>query len=72
MTTPIQTRSHTVRLSRIGMIRDLFDSAEGRITAQHLPEIAAKTGFHPTTVRLQFYRWRAESNTVAARLARGE
>lgn len=57
------------RVSMISMIRDLFESAEGQITSKHLPEIAEKTGFHPTTVRLQFYRWRAESKSAAAKRA---
>lgn len=65
--TQVQVRSHNVRLSNIGMIRDAFDAATGPITSKHLPEIAAKTGMHPTTVRLQFYRWRAESKTASAR-----
>lgn len=68
--TRIQHRSHTVRLSRIGMVRDLFDSAVAPITSKELPAIAAKTGLNPTTVRLQFYRWRAESNTPAAQMSR--
>lgn len=60
------------RITQISMIRDLFESSKSQITSKHLPEIAALTGFHPTTVRLQFYRWRAESNTPAAKLARSK
>jgi DNA-binding transcriptional regulator PaaX len=50
----------------IGMIRDVFESATGPICSKDLPRIAEETGFHPTTVRLQFYRWRAESKTAQA------
>jgi hypothetical protein len=56
----------------IYMIREQFESATGQITAAHLPAIAEKLACHPTTVRLQFYRWRKVSNTPAAKLARGE
>lgn len=70
MTTQVQIRSHTVRPSIIGMIRDAFDTAVEPITSKHLPVIAEKTGVHPTTVRLQFYRWRKESRTSAALMSR--
>lgn len=62
----------TVRPGVIYMIRDQFESATGRITAAHLPAIAEQLGCHPTTVRLQFYRWRKASDTAAAKMARGE
>lgn len=55
------------RVTKISMIRDIFESSTDKITSKHLPVIAEKTGFHPTTVRLQFYRWRAESKSAAAR-----
>ncbi len=72
--TAIQVRSHTRAAGPtiIGMVRDAFDTAIEPITSKHLPLIAAKTGMHPTTVRLQFYRWRAEASTKAAAMARGE
>lgn len=54
----------------ISMIRDLFETAESPITSKHLPAIAEQTGLNPTTVRLQYYRWRAESNSKAAKMAR--
>jgi len=66
------TTEKQVRPGIIYMIRDLFESADGVITSQHLPAIAEKLACHPTTVRLQFYRWRKESNSPAARRARGE
>lgn len=66
--TSIQVRSHTIRPTICGMVRDLFDTATARITPQNLREIAAKTGMHPTTVRLQFYRWRAESKSASAQV----
>lgn len=70
-TTQIQARSHNGKQNTIcGMLRDLFDSAEGTITSKHLPEIAEQTGFNLITVRLQFYRWRAEAKTAAAARAR--
>lgn len=54
------------RMSLIKMIRDVFESADAPITSKHLPAIAEQTGFHPTTVRLQYYRWRKESNSPSA------
>lgn len=54
----------------ISMIRDLFETAEAPITSKHIPLIAEKTGLNETTVRLQYYRWRAESNSKAAKMAR--
>jgi hypothetical protein len=74
MSTAIQTRSATRKAgpTTIGIIRDVFDSATSRITSKHLPVLAEQLGMHPTTVRLQFYRWRAESQSPAAKLARGE
>ncbi len=71
----VATPATTDKIPRPGviyMIRDLFESADGVITSQHLPAIAEKLACHPTTVRLQFYRWRKESNSPAARRARGE
>ena len=44
---------------KIAMMWDLFDSATGEITSKHIPAIAEKTGFNETTVRIQFYRWKA-------------
>jgi DNA-binding transcriptional regulator PaaX len=64
------TAQTSTRVTTIGMIRDIFESATGKITSKHLPTIAEQTGFHPTTVRLQYYRWRAESKSAAARRAR--
>ena len=46
-------------VSKISMIHDLFDTATAEITSKHIPEIAEKTGFNETTVRIQFYKWRA-------------
>jgi hypothetical protein len=65
----IMTKStvNVARVSQISMIRDIFESATKPITSKHLPVIAEQTGFHPTTVRLQFYRWRAESKSASAR-----
>lgn len=64
-----KSSKQTVRVSKISMIRDIFESATAPITSKHLPEIAEQTGFNPTTVRLQFYRWRAESKSKAAKMA---
>jgi hypothetical protein len=50
----------------IGMIRDAFEAADRVITSKDLPALAEQTGLHPTTVRLQFYRWRKESNSAQA------
>jgi hypothetical protein len=69
---PVTAETDTVRPGIIYMIRDLFESADGVISSQHLPAIAEKLACHQTTVRLQFYRWRKESNSPAARRARGE
>ena len=52
---------------KIAMMWDLFDSATGELTAKHVPEIAAKTGFNETTVRIQFYRWKAAGANRKAR-----
>lgn len=71
-TQQVAVETDTVRPGIIYMIRDLFESADGVITSQHLPAIAEKLACNPTTVRLQFYRWRKESNSPAARRARGE
>lgn len=49
-----------------GVIREVFEESTSVITSKHLPAIAEQLGMHPTTVRLQFYRWRAESSTPAA------
>ncbi len=54
----------------ISIIREAFEQADKPITSKHLPAIAEALGRHPTTVRLQYYRWRAESNSKAAKLAR--
>lgn len=53
----------------IGIIRDAFDElgAVREIVSTDLPVIAAHTGMHETTVRLQFYRWRKEGETAVAR-----
>ena len=48
------------RVTKIGMIRDLFDSATGPITSKHLPLLAEMTGFELGTIKIQFYKWRAE------------
>lgn len=55
--------------SLCAMVRDIFEATEG-ITSAMLPGIAESTGMHPTTVRLQFYRWRAQGASRAARAAR--
>ncbi len=53
----------------IWTIRQVFEelAQKSAITSKDLPGIAEATGFHPTTVRLQFYRWRAQSKTAAAK-----
>lgn len=51
--------SPVARVSKISMIHDLFDTATDEITSKHIPVIAEKTGFNETTVRIQFYKWRA-------------
>lgn len=56
-TRPVRTAR---RFGKITMIRDLFESATGQITSKHLPEVAAKTGFALGTIKIQFYKWRAE------------
>lgn len=54
------TRKAPLRDStRIAMMWAAFDSATGEITSKHLPVIAEQCGFNPTTVRIQFYAWRA-------------
>ena len=55
--------------SLCAMVRDIFE-ATANIDSSMLPAIADSTGMHPTTVRLQFYRWRAQGATAAARAAR--
>lgn len=47
------------RCSRISALWAAFDSATDVVTSKHLPVIAEKCGLHPTTVRIQFYAWRA-------------
>lgn len=55
--------------SLCAIVRDVFEATEG-INSSMLPGIAESTGLHPTTVRLQFYRWRAQGASKAARAAR--
>lgn len=55
-----------VKATLCGVIREAFELSTDVITSKHLPAIAEQLGMHPTTVRLQFYRWRAESSSESA------
>ena len=54
---------NAARMSRIAAIWDGLDelAASGTVavTSKHLPEFAERTGLNLTTVRCQFYAWRA-------------
>lgn len=51
------------RTSRISALWAAFDSATDVVTSKHLPVIAEKCGLNVTTVRCQFYAWRATRAT---------
>ncbi len=61
LTRPVSTtrKAPTDRVSRINFLWAAFDAATDVVTSKHLPVIAEKCGLHPTTVRIQFYAWRA-------------
>jgi hypothetical protein len=48
------------RASRISAIWGAFDDAGvGNVTSKHLPQFAEQSGLNLTTVKCQFYAWRA-------------
>ncbi len=60
----VRKAPNVARTSRISAIWAAFDNAGlGNVSSAHLPKFAEETGLNLTTVKCQFYAWRATRST---------